>query len=121
MDQNRKKIAELNRKWKGMQKNADLKKPSYPERPVNPEKCELASLSDNWMQACAGSPIANQRKQPDTGECHQKPNHLGWNQALHTLIIRWKGKDLKDAKIISKKEDCSGFGRTEELNDISTE
>ncbi len=120
MEQNRKKIAELNRKVKGStHKNVELEKAIVTlNNQLAQKDLELTELNAKLLSLNAQ--VAQLQISVDTlnminGEQFQ--TIANETTALHTAyFVVGKSKDLQDAKVIDRKGGLLGMGKTAKLN-----
>ncbi len=120
MEQNRKKIAELNRKVKGStHKNVELEKAIFTlNNQLAQKDLELTELNAKLLTLNAQ--VAQLQISVDTlnminGEQFQ--TIANETTALHTAyFVVGKSKDLQDAKVIDRKGGLLGMGKTAKLN-----
>jgi len=113
MDQNRKKIAELNRKLKGSTgKNAELEKTiATLNSQLAQKETELAELNTRL------NALNVQVEQLTVKNTEQSKTIADETAALHTAYyVVGKSKELRDAKIIDRKGGLLGIGRTAKLS-----
>ncbi len=121
MDQNRKKIAELNRKFKNSShKNVQLEKMIITlNDQLSKKDAELAEL--NSMLNALNAQVAILEISVDTltiRNSAQNQTIAEKTSALHTAYyVMGKSNDLKDAKIIDRQGGLLGIGKTSKLNE----
>jgi DNA repair exonuclease SbcCD ATPase subunit len=120
MEQNRKKIAELNHKLKGSStRNAELEKAIVTmNNQLAQKNAELTALNEKLNNLNAQVAQLQTSVTALTDETNSKSQTIAEEtKALHTAYyVIGNSNDLKDAKIIDRKGGLLGIGRTSKLN-----